>query len=190
MRAHEAAREQRLNFGDDITAMIRRGRRLRFEAAERRRLTQEVALQTYLTGLIVHDTEQRAETIRQRHPAAEPEAEGDELAEELEVLEAESRDRIKELAQLFEGAEERRQHRRELPDYMCGRISFELMRHPVITPCGITYDRKDIDEHLQRVGHFDPVTRQALTADKLVPNLAMKEVVDTFLEANPWAEDY
>ena len=24
---------------------------------------------------------------------------------------------------------------------------------------GITYDRKDIEEHLQRVGHFDPVTR-------------------------------
>ena len=24
---------------------------------------------------------------------------------------------------------------------------------------GITYDRKDMEEHLQRVGHFDPVTR-------------------------------
>ena len=24
---------------------------------------------------------------------------------------------------------------------------------------GITYDRKDIEEHLHRVGHFDPVTR-------------------------------
>lgn len=42
----------------------------------------------------------------------------------------------------------------------------------------------------QRVGHFDPVTRQDLTQDKLIPNLAMKEVVDNFLEQNPWAEDY
>jgi hypothetical protein len=32
---------------------------------------------------------------------------------------------------------------------MCGRISFELMRDPVITPSGITYDKKDILEHLQ-----------------------------------------
>lgn len=43
---------------------------------------------------------------------------------------------------------------------------------------------------LQRVGHFDPVTRQDLTQDKLIPNLAMKEVVDTFVEENPWIADY
>lgn len=36
-----------------------------------------------------------------------------------------------------------------MPDYLCGKISFELMREPVITPSGITYDRKDIVEHLQ-----------------------------------------
>lgn len=39
--------------------------------------------------------------------------------------------------------------KRDVPDCMCGRISFELMRDPVITPSGITYDRKDILEHLQ-----------------------------------------
>ena len=42
----------------------------------------------------------------------------------------------------------------------------------------------------QRVGHFDPVTRKELTPDLLVPNLAMKEVIDIYLEENPWAEDY
>ena len=42
----------------------------------------------------------------------------------------------------------------------------------------------------QRVGHFDPVTRTHLTQDQLIPNLAMKEVIDSFLEENPWAEDY
>ena len=77
-----------------------------------------------------------------------------------------------------------------MPDYLCGRISFEILKDPVITPYGITYDRKDIQEHLHRVGHFDPVTRETLTADKLVPNLAMKEVVDAFLLENEWANDY
>lgn len=38
---------------------------------------------------------------------------------------------------------------RDVPDFLCGKISFELMRDPVITPSGITYDRKDIVEHLQ-----------------------------------------
>ncbi len=39
--------------------------------------------------------------------------------------------------------------KREIPDYLCGKISFELLREPVITPSGITYERKDITEHLQ-----------------------------------------
>lgn len=64
------------------------------------------------------------------------------------------------------------------------------MKEPVITPSGITYDRKDIEEHLQRVGHFDPVTRHPLTTDQLIPNLSMKEVVDSFLIENEWANEY
>ena len=43
---------------------------------------------------------------------------------------------------------------------------------------------------LQRVGHFDPVTRSPLTQDQLIPNLAMKEVIDAFILENGWVEDY
>ena len=55
---------------------------------------------------------------------------------------------------------------RDVPDYLCGKISFEIMKEPVITPSGITYDRKDIEEHLQvgcalRVGPLDPTTLRA-----------------------------
>ena len=42
----------------------------------------------------------------------------------------------------------------------------------------------------QRVGHFDPVTRTDLVQDQLTPNLAIKEVIDNFVEENPWSEDY
>ena len=31
--------------------------------------------------------------------------------------------------------------RREVPDYLCGKISFEIMKDPVITPSGVTYER-------------------------------------------------
>uniref|UniRef100_A0A915MZC6 RING-type E3 ubiquitin transferase n=1 Tax=Meloidogyne javanica TaxID=6303 RepID=A0A915MZC6_MELJA len=61
--------------------------------------------------------------------------------------------------------------------------------NPVITPSGITYDRNDILTHLHRVGHFDPVTRVPLTADQLIPNLAMREVVEHFEKENEWAVD-
>lgn len=80
--------------------------------------------------------------------------------------------------------------KRDVPDYLCGKISFEILREPVVTPSGITYERKDIEEHLMRVGHFDPITRVTLTADQLIPNYAMKEVVDAFLGENEWALDF
>ena len=81
----------------------------------------------------------------------------------------------------------------------------------MITPSGITYDRKDIEEHLQvilsyinvwcqiltitieyfqRVGHFDPVTRVKLTKEQLIPNFSMKEVIDNYLSENEWALHY
>ncbi|XP_014663508.1 PREDICTED: E3 ubiquitin-protein ligase CHIP-like [Priapulus caudatus] len=41
-----------------------------------------------------------------------------------------------------------------------------------------------------RVGHFDPVTRADLTQQQLIPNLAMKEVLDIFIAENGWVEDY
>ena len=92
-----------------------------------------------------------------------------------------------------------------MPDYLCDKISFELLNDPVITPSGITYNKKgfyyfkiffnlinfeDIEEHLQKVGHFDPVTSSKLTSDMLIPNLVMKEVVENFVEENEWAVDY
>ncbi|CAG0882437.1 unnamed protein product [Darwinula stevensoni] len=83
---------------------------------------------------------------------------------------------IAELNSMFNKLDERRR-KREVPDYLCGKISFELLRDPVVTPSGVTYDRKDIEEHLLRVGHFDPVTRAPLTQDQLIPNLSMKEVI-------------
>ncbi|BHF75775.1 STIP1 y and U box-containing protein 1 [Sparganum proliferum] len=104
-------------------------------------------------------------------------------------IDAEAALRIREVDEMFTQLDERRK-KREVPDYLCGQISFELMLDPVITPSGITYDRRSIRAHLQQVGHFDPITRQPLTYDQLIPNLAMKEVVSKFLEENPWAEGY
>ncbi len=77
---------------------------------------------------------------------------------QVEKIELETDRRVGEVNALFAKVDERRQ-RRDVPDYLCGKISFEILREPVITPSGITYDRKDIEEHLHRVGHFDPVTR-------------------------------
>lgn len=75
----------------------------------------------------------------------------------------------------------------QVPDYLCCAISLDLLDDPVITPCGLTYERKCIEEHLRSNGHFDPVSRKPLGPHQLVPNLAMKAAVEAFLAANPWA---
>lgn len=107
--------------------------------------------------------------------------------QQIEEIEAEYLKKVDELNRLFVENDARRR-KREIPDYLCGKISFELMHDPVITPSGITYDRYDIEQHLQRVGRFDPVTRQELTIDQLIPNLSMKEVIENFILENDWLD--
>ena len=102
-------------------------------------------------------------------------------------IENEFQQRYDELNRLFNENDARRR-KREIPDFLCGKISFELMNDPVITPSGITYDRNDIEQHLHKVGRFDPVTRTELTIDQLIPNLAIKEVIENFVNENEWID--
>ena len=133
-----------------------------------------------MNRLILEDRDRKIDDLRKT---------GEDVDLQVELVEIETDRRVSEVSQLFAKVDERRQ-KRDVPDYLCGKISFEILKDPVITPSGITYDRKDIEEHLQRVGHFDPVTRTKLTQDQLIPNYAMKEVVDSFLCENEWAHDY
>ncbi|XP_044502995.1 E3 ubiquitin-protein ligase CHIP-like isoform X2 [Mangifera indica] len=75
----------------------------------------------------------------------------------------------------------------EVPDYLSCKITLDIFHDPVITPSGLTYERAVILEHLQKVGNFDPITREPLNQYQLVPNLAIKEAVHAFLEKHGWA---
>lgn len=179
-QAYELAKDQKLNFGDDIAAALRSAKKKRWNALEEKRIQQEVELETYLTRLIIEDKERQLNHLNESDQQPK---------EEQNIIEQDACKRLSEISELFSITDERRK-KREVPDQLCGKISFEIMREPVITPSGITYDKRDIEEHLQRVGHFDPVTRAELKAHQLIPNLAIKEVIDDFLEKNGWAEDY
>ncbi|KAF7265232.1 STIP1 homology and U-box containing protein 1 [Rhynchophorus ferrugineus] len=182
-RALDLAKEQKFNFGDDIASQLRAARKKRFSIQEEKRISQEIELQTYLNRLLREDKEQQINKIRL------DECDNESCNKKILEIEAKCEMYINELNSVFQKVDERRR-KREVPDYLCGKISFEILQEPVITPSGITYDKKDLEEHLQRVGHFDPVTRVKLTQDQLIPNFAMKEVVDAFLADNEWALDY
>eukprot|EP00042_Codosiga_hollandica_P057737 m.858949 g.858949 ORF g.858949 m.858949 type:complete len:284 (+) comp59665_c0_seq5:933-1784(+) len=109
------------------------------------------------------------------------------LAERLQELTTEQQERESATYALFEQVKEEYQVR-NIPDYVCCKISFEIMKDPVITPSGITYERSVIVEHLRRVGQFDPVSRAPLTETLLLTNFAIKEVIEEFIKANPWVE--
>ncbi|KAI9077730.1 hypothetical protein K1719_040336 [Acacia pycnantha] len=67
------------------------------------------------------------------------------------------------------------------------KITLDIFRDPVITPSGLTYERAVILDHLDKVGKFDPVTREPLNQSQLVSNLAIKEAVQAFLDKHGWA---
>ncbi|CAH1115994.1 unnamed protein product [Phaedon cochleariae] len=182
-RAADLAKEQKLNFGDDIASQLRAARKKRFSVQEEKRIAQEIELHSYLNRLVENDKEQQIKKVERE------EADNEIRENKLQTIEEKCDSYLNELNQLFVKVDDRRR-KREVPDYLCGKISFEILQEPVITPSGITYDKKDLEEHLQRVGHFDPVTRVKLTQDQLIPNFSMKEVVDAFLAENEWALEY
>nr|XP_039333866.1 E3 ubiquitin-protein ligase CHIP isoform X2 [Saimiri boliviensis boliviensis] len=185
-RAYSLAKEQRLNFGDDIPSALRIAKKKRWNSIEERRIHQESELHSYLSRLIAAERERELEECQRNHEGDDDDSH---VRAQQACIEAKHDKYMADMDELFSQVDEKRK-KRDIPDYLCGKISFELMREPCITPSGITYDRKDIEEHLQRVGHFDPVTRSPLTQEQLIPNLAMKEVIDAFISENGWVEDY
>lgn len=183
-RACDLAKEQRRNFGDDIASQLRLARKKRFTVQEEKRICKEIELQTYINRLINDDMQNRIAKLKLDESLNEEAVE-----EQSSSIVQECENNITELNNMFAKIDDNRR-KRDVPDFLCGKISFEILQDPVITPSGITYERKDIEEHLQRVGHFDPVTRVQLTQDQLIPNFSMKEVVDAFLQENEWALDY
>lgn len=214
-RANELAKANMMNFGDDITYQIRLIKRRRWSKIEEETESLENELQDYLIELIRRDKEAKLKSIHERLQAIrgveysngeetndKPEpssstsqvlagASDEESKLEVQLSEMSSKCDIyiDKLKATFRDLKQQRKVR-EVPEYLCGKISFEIMHDPVITPSGITYDRNDIEEHLRRVGHFDPITRQPLKVSQLISNLAMKEVVDAYIKENEWALYY
>ena len=176
-----------MNVGDELANTLRQVKKKRWLKLEEKRMKQEIELEKYLIKLVERDFEEKA-NVSSKVPN---DSESSETHAEVSIEDSKKakETRINEVLDLFRQIDERRQ-KREVPDFLCCKISFELLEDPVVTPSGITYNRKELEEHLQRVGHFDPVTRVALTQEKLIPNLSIKEVVEDFIANNKWVDGY
>jgi len=212
-KAHQLSKDKNMNFGDDIAYQIRSIKRCRWNKIEEDAVRLEDELKDYLISLIREDKKEKLSAAKAESQSYHRSQESTDLCQPTassstpnsrntsnQIDKAQSEihtlatnhicDKyIEKLESIFETLKLQRK-KRDVPEYLCGKISFEIMRDPVITPSGITYDRQDIEEHLKRVGHFDPVTRQPLTAAQLISNLALKDVVDAYLKENEWASYY
>ena len=74
------------------------------------------------------------------------------------------------------------QKRKSIPtDFLCP-ISYEIMFDPVITECGMTYERKNIEKWLTE-HTTDPLTKQEIT-NSLYPNIIFRKKVKEFLDSS------
>ncbi|KAH6589472.1 hypothetical protein BASA50_007164 [Batrachochytrium salamandrivorans] len=176
-KAYDLAIQHDSPLAEDIAKMYRSAKKLKWEVNETNRQKTESRLYTYLEGLI--------EDERSRALAA---LESDNVHQK-ETINYEHDERLAQLQSLLESAKDPGM-RREVPEYYCGKLTFEMMTDPMVTPSGITYDRTEILKHLRKVGPFDPISREPLNASQLIPNLSMREAIDDYLDKNGWAVDY
>eukprot|EP00775_Hariotina_reticulata_P008220 gene8220-8412_t len=77
---------------------------------------------------------------------------------------------------------------REQGDSIKDEIWRELvMRDPVITPSGVSYERSALIEHLSKVGRFDPISRKALGEADIIQNVGLRNAIQQYLKEHPWA---
>mmetsp|Transcript_15360 Transcript_15360/g.30817 ORF Transcript_15360/g.30817 Transcript_15360/m.30817 type:complete len:117 (+) Transcript_15360:96-446(+) len=110
-------------------------------------------------------------------------AEGEEDEKEAEAIQYGMLEKVGELAQRAATAKARP----AVPECLCCQITFDLLKEPVLTPSGQTYEREALEQHIAANGRWDPVTRQPFQAGDLRENTAVKELIRDFLEQNPWA---
>lgn len=73
------------------------------------------------------------------------------------------------------------------PDCFCCVLTFEVFRDPVVTKSGNSYERSAVETHLQRVGNFDPITREPMTQADLIPNVGLRNAAHNWLNEHAWA---
>jgi len=181
--AYDQSIRQRKEDSNEIAKVILKARKKKYEVEGSRKVVENSDLMDYLIQLMETDRQNKIANIRSDTTKTE-----EDVDNEIEYINYEQDQRIKNLRQTFVKADPF-QKDREAPDYLFGKIHFNIMLDPVITPSGITYDRTEIREHFEKIGYFDPLTRKEITEKDLVPNLALREAIEDFLDHHGWAND-
>ncbi|RKP11119.1 U-box domain-containing protein [Thamnocephalis sphaerospora] len=175
-KAYRFAVDQQQPYAKDVLQTLRTARREQWERDQRERNATDVTLLGYMRQLIENER-QRAHRILTEAGLKN----NDDRREAAAAINDEHDQRLAQLEHVFEQANENAR-KRDVPDYFCDKISFSLMHDPVITPSGITYERTELQDHIKHIGDFDPLSRQPMKEKDLVPNLALREAIEDYLQ--------
>ena len=71
-----------------------------------------------------------------------------------------------------------------LENFTCP-ITLEIMKDPVVDQQGISYERKAIEDWLDKGNSISPISRKPLKKEQLTSNLALKNMIEDWLKKNP-----
>lgn len=98
-------------------------------------------------------------------------------------LGAENADTMREVMSCARAPDDRSS---EPPDAFCCKLTFEVFRDPVIAPSGHSYEKFAILQHL-KISKFDPITREPLKPEQLIPNVNLRNAAHAWLSNHAWA---
>ena len=141
-KAMELGLEQKVPYVEEISTAFRKAKKASWEAADARRRIEESDLLRYLNSLVERDRQRQLEQLHnvnsngKNFSSSGPDSIAVKVADEEEDIIREHNERLSQIATLFETANEVGKQR-TVPDWMIGKINFEVMADPVITPSGI-----------------------------------------------------
>ncbi|KKY17464.1 putative u-box domain-containing protein [Phaeomoniella chlamydospora] len=109
--------------------------------------------------------------------------------EEAAAIKEEHKMRTEQVRAAFADTSKPETQERVVPEYLIDSMTFEIMHDPVITPSGASYERASLLKYLKDHPH-DPLTRDPLTESQIIPNRALRECCEAFLDQNGWAVEY
>ncbi|KAK6082528.1 stip1 likey and u-box containing protein 1 [Seiridium cupressi] len=174
LRAHALCVSQNDKSLPQVTALVLRCKKEKWEHMERIRKRENQGLENEMLELIQREREEMLQTCDSESLKEDVRKEWEEKQSHLEKT--------------FDRARVNEEKKRVVPDWMVDEISFNIFIDPVVTKTGKSYERSSILEHLRR-SPTDPLTREPLHPTDLRPNLALKQACEEFLQENGWAAD-
>ncbi|RLN96128.1 hypothetical protein BBJ28_00006480 [Nothophytophthora sp. Chile5] len=171
------------SFQDDIVAELRRVKKRQWHHRQQQRIARHEKVKLQLNQLF--GARQTAELFEAQARQTDAPMHGRTQRSGIEEVDA-----LMAYVEHMSATFEKDMYPGEVPDYFVCPVSMEIMHDPVVTPNGVSYERRCLEEHLRHNGPVDPLTRKRLTPDMLRPNASLRAAIQDYLEKNSWAFEY